>query len=87
MMPVFEFDETMGEREVDGRKLLDYWGYNTVGFFAPNTSYTVKIAKNKVFWFSATNGVKPISKEVAARRGIAKNGPITKYNATVKKYP
>ena len=26
-----------------------------------------------------------ISKEVAARRGIAKNGPITKYNATVKK--
>ncbi len=40
LMPVFEFDETMNIREVDGRKLLDYWGYNTVSFFAPNTSYT-----------------------------------------------
>ena len=39
-MPVFEFDETMNSREVDGRRLLDYWGYNTVSFFAPNTSYT-----------------------------------------------
>ncbi len=26
-------------REVDGQRLLDYWGYNPVGFFAPNTSY------------------------------------------------
>ena len=24
---------------VNGRHLLDYWGYNTVSFFAPNTSY------------------------------------------------
>ena len=40
LMPVFEFDETMNSREVDGRRLLDYWGYNTVSFFAPNTSYT-----------------------------------------------
>lgn len=39
-MPVFEFDETMGRREVNGRTLLDYWGYNPVSFFAPNTSYT-----------------------------------------------
>lgn len=31
-MPVFEFDETMGKREIGGRTLLDYWGYNTVGF-------------------------------------------------------
>lgn len=42
LMPVFEFDETMGAREVDGKKLLDYWGYNTVSFFAPNTSYAAK---------------------------------------------
>ncbi|MCI9570405.1 MAG: glycogen debranching enzyme [Lachnospiraceae bacterium] len=40
LMPIFEFDETMNSREVDGKQLLDYWGYNTVGFFAPNTSYT-----------------------------------------------
>jgi isoamylase len=40
LMPIFEFDETMNSREVNGKRLLDYWGYNTVGFFAPNTSYT-----------------------------------------------
>ena len=39
LMPIFEFDETMNARSVDGQSLLDYWGYNTVGFFAPNTSY------------------------------------------------
>ncbi|MCI9437558.1 MAG: glycogen debranching enzyme [Lachnospiraceae bacterium] len=39
LMPIFEFDETMNARSVDGEQLLDYWGYNTVGFFAPNTSY------------------------------------------------
>ena len=47
LMPVFEFDETMGQREVEGRKLLDYWGYNTVGFFAPNTSYTANVEYNR----------------------------------------
>ena len=40
LMPIFEFDETMNARMVDGNRLLDYWGYNTVCFFAPNTSYT-----------------------------------------------
>lgn len=40
LMPIFEFDEMMNAREAGGKKLLDYWGYNTVGFFAPNTSYT-----------------------------------------------
>lgn len=39
LMPIFEFDEMMNSREVNGRHLLDYWGYNTVSFFAPNTSY------------------------------------------------
>ena len=39
LMPVFEFDEAISSREVDGKVLLDYWGYNTVGFFAPNTNY------------------------------------------------
>ncbi len=40
LMPIFEFDETMNSRTVDGKRLLDYWGYNTVCFFAPNSSYT-----------------------------------------------
>lgn len=40
LMPIFEFDETMNEREYHGNRLLDYWGYNSVSFFAPNTSYT-----------------------------------------------
>ena len=47
LMPVFEFDETMGGREVNGQKLLDYWGYNTVGFFAPNPSYTAGLEYNR----------------------------------------
>ncbi len=40
LMPIFEFDETMNVREKDGNLLLDYWGYNTVGFFAPNAGYS-----------------------------------------------
>ena len=40
LMPIFEFDETMNSRTVDGKQLLECWGYNTVGFFAPNSSYT-----------------------------------------------
>ena len=39
LMPIFEFDEAIAAREVNGKKLLDYWGYSTVGFFAPNTTY------------------------------------------------
>lgn len=40
LMPIFEFDEMANAREIDGKVLLDYWGYNSVSFFAPNTSYT-----------------------------------------------
>ena len=39
LMPVFEFDEMGSYRTYEGEKLYDYWGYNTVCFFAPNTSY------------------------------------------------
>ncbi len=46
LMPVFEFDEMMNAREVDGKLLLDYWGYNSVGFFAPNTSYSSSAERN-----------------------------------------
>ena len=47
LMPVFEFDEMKDYREVDGRPLIDYWGYNTVCFFAPNTSYTANVEYNR----------------------------------------
>ena len=39
-MPIFEFDEMNAMRVHDGNLLLDYWGYNPVCFFAPNTAYS-----------------------------------------------
>ncbi len=39
LMPVFEFDEFENEREIGGKQLLNYWGYSTVGFFAPKAGY------------------------------------------------
>ena len=39
LMPIFEFDECGANRFYEGEQLYDYWGYNTVCFFAPNTSY------------------------------------------------
>lgn len=47
LMPIFEFDETRGARVVNGKKLLDYWGYNPVSFFAPNTSYASEREYNR----------------------------------------
>ena len=47
LMPIFEFDEMLDYREVDGHKLYNYWGYNTVSFFAPNTSYTASSEYNR----------------------------------------
>ncbi len=41
LMPVFDFDETDVLRVVDGVPLTNYWGYSTVGFFAPQTTYCV----------------------------------------------
>lgn len=46
LMPIFEFDEMEDVRVVDGNTLYNYWGYNTVGFFAPNTSYTAAVERN-----------------------------------------
>lgn len=40
LMPIFSFDETINMREYEGEKLLECWGYNTVSFFAPNSTYT-----------------------------------------------
>ena len=47
LMPVFEFDEMLGHRDYYGRELMDYWGYNTVCFFAPNTGYSSKVERNR----------------------------------------
>lgn len=47
LMPIFEFDEMESARVVDGVQLYNYWGYNTVSFFAPNTSYAFNEEHNK----------------------------------------
>lgn len=47
LMPIFEFDEMRDARYVDGKLLLDYWGYNPVSFFAPNTSYSSSTEYNQ----------------------------------------
>jgi glycogen operon protein len=41
LMPVFDFDETAVLHVVDGQTLRNYWGYSTMGFFAPQSSYCV----------------------------------------------
>lgn len=64
LMPIFEFDETMNSREINGKTLLEYWGYNTVGFFAPNTSYTASQEHNQ-----EGNELKELIKELH-RNGI-----------------
>jgi glycogen operon protein len=41
LMPVFEFDEFENSRShpITGEMLLNYWGYSSVGFFAPKAGY------------------------------------------------
>lgn len=46
LMPIFEFDEMENARIVDGVQLYNYWGYNTVSFFSPNTSYAYREEHN-----------------------------------------
>lgn len=47
LMPILEFDEMQGYREGADGPLLDYWGYNTVSFFAPNSSYAGTVEYNR----------------------------------------
>ncbi|WP_243149431.1 glycogen debranching protein GlgX [Colidextribacter sp. OB.20] len=47
LMPIFEFDEMQDYREHDGKTLYNYWGYSTVSFFAPNTSYAASTEFNR----------------------------------------
>ncbi len=48
LLPVFEFDEFEHCRidPVTGQPLLNYWGYSTIGFFAPKPGYAAT-GKNK----------------------------------------
>lgn len=41
LLPIFEFDdnENSNINPKTGEKLKNYWGYSTIGFFAPKTSY------------------------------------------------
>ena len=49
-MPIFEFDELRDWRTMDGEELMDYWGYNTVSYFSPNTSYASRKEENREGW-------------------------------------
>jgi glycogen operon protein len=40
LMPIYEFDEFENSRPgPDGKLLMNYWGYSTVGFFAPKAGF------------------------------------------------
>lgn len=79
LMPVFEFDEMEDTRVVDGERLYNYWGYNTVCFFAPNTSYTSVVEHNhegdelkNLIYEERYNGMKKTVLITGASRGIGR---------------
>jgi len=41
LLPVFDFDEKAVLHTVNGKPLINYWGYSTVSFFAPQPWYCV----------------------------------------------
>jgi glycogen operon protein len=41
LLPVFDFDEKAVLREVSGRAMTNYWGYSTIGYFAPQSAFCV----------------------------------------------
>jgi isoamylase len=42
LLPVFDFDEKAVMRVVDGKPLRNFWGYSTIGYFAPQSSYCLE---------------------------------------------
>ena len=41
LLPIFEFDDVEVLRTVAGQTLRNYWGYSTMSYFAPHSSYCV----------------------------------------------
>jgi isoamylase len=41
LLPVFDFDETVPLRTLDGKPLWNFWGYSTMGYFAPHSAFCV----------------------------------------------
>jgi isoamylase len=42
LLPVFDFDEKAVLRTVDGKPAHNFWGYSTLGYFAPQSSYCLR---------------------------------------------
>ncbi len=87
LMPVFEFDEFEHYREIDGRKLYNYWGYSTVDFFAPKAGYAASAPfgmeadelKNLVKMFHK-NGIEVVLDVVFNHTAEGnENGPVISY--------
>jgi len=41
LLPVFDFDETVPVRTLDGKPLWNFWGYSTMSYFAPHSAFCV----------------------------------------------
>jgi isoamylase len=41
LLPICDFDETEVLRTLDGKPIRNYWGYSTLGFFAPQSAYCI----------------------------------------------
>jgi isoamylase len=42
LLPIFDFDETAPLRTVNGQPLWNFWGYSTLGYFAPHSAFCLK---------------------------------------------
>jgi len=42
LLPIFDFDETVPLRVIDGKPLWNFWGYSTMSYFAPQSAYCVR---------------------------------------------
>ena len=50
LLPVHQF---VVDRHLAERGLTNYWGYNTIGFFAPDVRYAAKGLGNQVYEFKS----------------------------------
>ena len=42
LLPIFDFDETAPVRTINGNPLWNFWGYSTIGYFAPHSAFCVR---------------------------------------------